>query len=771
MPSKPSCSHTASALALAASLQMTAPAVADDATPRLGVSPVRDVIQAMALEEKVALVLGQGMAGMSGGMQGPVVGVDTNSRVPGAAGTTFPIARLGIPSIVLADGPAGLRINPTRDDAPHQTFHATAFPIASLLASSWDDALVERVGEAMGAEAAAYGVDVFLTPALNLHRYPLGGRNFEYYSEDPLVSGKMAAAMIRGIQSQDVGTSAKHYAANNHEWNRNTINVKVGERALRELYLKGFEIAVKESSPWTIMSSYNQINGTYTSESPWLLQDVLRDQWGFEGIVMTDWFAGADAVKQMQAGNDLLMPGTQSQQQALLNAARNGQLDVQVLDRNIERILDLIMRTRTFRHEPVSNKPDLDAHARISRKAATEGMVLLKNEGDVLPLAAGKKLALFGNSAYDIIIGGTGSGDVHEAYSVTLPQGLEHAGYAADKALSQAHVEHIKAAKAHRPETNPFLAPPPLPELVPTAEQIGAAVAANDVGVITIGRNSGEFIDRKAKDDFYLTEAEQTLIRNVSAAFRKVGKPVVVVLNIGGVIEVASWRDQVDAILLAWQPGQEAGHAMADVLSGKVNPSGKLTDTFALDLKDYPAAENFPGVTLLGPDPAARGGIVINDRAAEVDYRDDIRVGYRHFNTRGVEVAYPFGYGLSYTRFEYRDLKLTREDAGFTASVIVTNTGRRAGKEVVQLYVSAPNNALEKPHAELRAYAKTRLLQPGQSQRLVMRVDPRGLTSFDPAVHRWMAHPGRYTVSIGASSRDIRQQAHFDMKDELSFMP
>ena len=771
MPSKPSCSRTASALALAASLQMTTPAAADDATPRLGVSPVRDVIQAMTLEEKVALVLGQGMAGMSGGMQGPVVGGDTNSRVPGAAGTTFPIARLGIPSIVMADGPAGLRITPTRDDAPNQTFHATAFPIASLLASSWDDALVERVGEAMGAEAAAYGVDVFLTPALNLHRYPLGGRNFEYYSEDPLVSGKMAAAMIRGIQSQDVGTSAKHYAANNHEWNRNTLNVKVSERALRELYLKGFEIAVKESSPWTIMTSYNRINGTYTSESPWLLQEVLRDQWGFEGVVMTDWFAGADAVKQMQAGNDLLMPGTQAQQQALLNAARQGKLDVQVLDRNIERILDLIMRTRTFRHESVSNRPDLDAHARISRQAATEGMVLLKNERDALPLAAGKKLALFGNSAHDIIIGGTGSGDVHEAYSVTLPQGLEHAGYATDKALSQVYAEHIKAAKARRPETNPFLAPPPLPELVPTVEQIDAAATANDVGLITIGRNSGEFIDRKAKDDFYLTEAEQTLIRSVSAAFHKAGKPVVVVLNIGGVIEVASWRDQVDAILLAWQPGQEAGHAMADVLSGKVNPSGKLTDTFALDLKDYPAAENFPGVTLLGPDPAASGGIVINDRAAEVEYRDDIRVGYRHFNTRGVEVAYPFGYGTSYTRFEYRDLKLTREDVGFTASVIVTNTGRRAGKEVVQLYVLAPNNALDKPHAELRAYARTRLLQPGQSQKLVMRVEPLGLTSFDPAVHRWVAHPGRYTVSVGASSRDIRQQAHFDIKDELSFMP
>ncbi|MDO4905606.1 MAG: glycoside hydrolase family 3 C-terminal domain-containing protein [Lautropia sp.] len=770
MASMPPCSRTALAMALAVSTQMT-PAFADDTGPRLGLSPIDEVIQAMTLEEKVALVLGQGMSGSTGDRQGPVVGVDVNNRVPGAAGTTFPIERLGIPSIVLADGPAGVRISSTRDDAPGQTFHATAFPIASLLASSWDTTLVERVGQAMGSEAAAYGIDIFLTPALNLHRYPLGGRNFEYYSEDPLISGKMAAAMARGIQHHEVGTSPKHYAANNHEWNRNTINVKVSERALRELYLKGFEITVKEGDPWTIMSSYNLINGTYTSESPWLLTEVLRNQWGFEGTVMTDWYGGKDAVEQMKAGNELLMPGTQAQQRALLQAVQNGQLDVSVLDRNIERILDLIMRTRTFRNEPVTNEPDLETNALISREAATEGMVLLKNEQNALPLPANGKLALFGNSAYDIVIGGTGSGDVYEAYSIPMPKGLQDAGYTTDRSLEQAYTAHIEAETARRPATSIYLAPDPLPELEPTPGQIEAAVAANDAAVITLGRNSGEFVDREAKDDFYLTEAEQTMLKHVSSAFRKAGKPVIAVLNIGGIIDVASWRDQVDAILLAWQPGQEAGNAIADVLSGKVNPSGKLTDTFAIKLEDYPAAENFPGVTLQGPDPNASGEIVTSDREAEIEYRDDIWVGYRHFNTRDVDVAYPFGHGLSYTRFEYRDLQLLREDAGLTASVTITNTGHKAGKEVVQMYVSAPQNALEKPDAELRAFAKTRLLQPGQSQKVVLRVDPRGLTSFDPDIGQWVAAPGRYTVSVGASSRDIRQQSHFDKGSWLHFAP
>ncbi|MDO4905605.1 MAG: glycoside hydrolase family 3 C-terminal domain-containing protein [Lautropia sp.] len=764
------CPRTVFALALATSLPMT-PALASDPAPQLGMAPLAQVIGAMTLEEKIALVLGQGVTGTEADERAPIVGVSANDRVPGAAGSTFPIKRLGIPSIVLADGPAGVRIAPKRPFSPGQTFHATAFPIGSLLASTWDPALVERVGSALGHEAAAYGIDVMLAPALNLHRYPLGGRNFEYYSEDPLISGKMAAAIVRGVQSHDVGATPKHFAVNNHEWNRNIIDVKVSERALRELYLKSFEIAIRESEPWAIMTSYNRVNGTYTSESPWLLSDVLRGQWGYRGVVMTDWFGGTDAVAQMRAGNDLLMPGTRGQQKALRQAIKNGTLDEQVLDHNIRHILDLILKSRTFRGEAVTNEPDLKHNARLSRQAATEGMVLLKNQGDVLPLAAGRRLALFGNSAYESMTGGTGSGDVYEAYSVTMPQGLRAAGYQADAELTKAYAAHIEAERGRQQKRNEFLAPAALGELTPSPARIQAAVARNDAAVITLGRVAGEFVDRKARDDFYPTAAERQLLKDVSSAFRKAGKPVVAVLNVGGIIDVASWRDQVDAILLVWQPGQEAGNAIADVLSGKVNPSGKLADTFAIRLEDYPAAQNFPGVQLKGPEPEEAHALVPNDRQAEVEYLDDIWVGYRHFGTRDVSVAYPFGHGLSYTRFEYNDLKLQREDAGVNAAITITNTGRRPGKEVVQLYLSAPQGSLQKPAAELRAFAKTRLLQPGQSQRVVLRVEPRELASFDQKAGVWVAAPGRYAIGIGSSSQDIRQQARFDQAEEMKFAP
>lgn len=770
MAPKPPFARSALALTIALGTQLGPAQAADDAPPQLGHAPVADVIGALTLEEKVGLVMGQGMQGVSGLEQGPTIGT-SNNRVPGAAGTTMPVERLGIPSIVLADGPAGLRIAPTREGQEGKTFHATAFPIATLLASSWDTDLVERVGEAMGSEVRAYGVDVLLAPALNLHRFPLGGRNFEYYSEDPLLGGRMTAAMVRGVQSHDVGTSIKHFAANNHEWNRNTINVKVSERALRELYLKGFEIAVKEGDPWTVMSSYNRINGVYTSESPWLLQDVLRGNWGYEGTVMTDWFGGTDAVAQMEAGNELLMPGTQAQYEQILKAVREGKLDERVLDRNVARILDLIMRTPTFRGEQPTNQPDLKANAKIAREAATEGMVLLKNEKEALPLKAGSRLALFGNSAYEMVTGGTGSGDVNEAYTISMPQGLADAGFRTDGALESAYRKHIAEEKARRPATNPFMPVPPLAELRPTQTQIAAAVAASDVGIISIGRNSGEFVDRKAEDDFYLSDNEQALLKAVSRAFREAGKPVVVLMNIGGVIETASWRDQADAILLAWQPGQEAGHAITDVLSGKVNPSGKLTDTFANRLDDYPAAEGFPGVTLLGPDPEARSPFVVPDREAEVTYTDELNVGYRHFLDHPDKVSFPFGHGLSYTRFQYSDLRLMREDAGLTTTLTVTNVGKRAGREAVQVYVSAPKNALPRPTAELRAFAKTRLLQPGQSQKLVIRIAPRELTSFDPEQKAWVANPGRYTVRVGASSQDMRLEGHFEKTGWMQFTP
>jgi beta-glucosidase len=738
--------------------------------PQLGKSPIKDVVAAMTREEKVGLVMGTGMSfpNMPPDMQAPAVG-ETTSRVPGAAGTTLAIPRLGIPSIVVADGPAGLRIQPARGDDKSRTYYCTAFPIETLLASSWDVDLVERVGRAVGNEVKEYGVDVLLGPALNIHRNPLGGRNFEYYSEDPLIAGRMAAAMVKGVQSEGVGTSVKHFVANNHEWDRNTIDVKVGSRALREIYLRGFEIAVKEGAPWTLMSSYNKVNGTYTSESPALLKGVLRDDWKYQGLVMTDWFGGRDTVAQMAAGNELLMPGTARQRRDLLAALESGALKEDVLDRNVEQILAVIVRTPSFLGYAHSDAPDLKAHARVAREAATEGMVLLKNQG-ALPLPAAAKVAVLGNSAYRTLIGGTGSGEVHQPYTVSLAQGLTDAGLRLDAGLGESYPRYIKDAEAKRPPMPmPFIPPPSISEMAVSADEIARLARETDLALVTIGRLSGEFRDRKVEDDFDLSVAEKALLGAVATAFHAQGKKVVVVLNVGGVIETASWRDQPDAVLLAWQPGQEAGHAIADVLTGQASPSGKLATTFPIRWQDIPSSANFPGKTLLGPDPNARGPFN-SDRAAEVSYDDDIWVGYRHFATRGVPTAYPFGFGLSYTDFRYSDLKLSAAafDKELTASVTITNTGRVPGREVAQMYVSAPGKALPKPALELKGFAKTRLLEPGESQSVQFTLSPRDLASFDPASSSWRAEAGTYTVRLGASSADIRQSATFTKAQEES---
>lgn len=741
-------------------------------TPQLGKSPVRDVIAAMTREEKISLVMGTGMREpkLPPDRQPPAV-AETKEAVPGAAGSTFAIPRLGIPSIVLSDGPAGVRIQPRREGAS-RTYYATAFPIATLLASSWDVDLVERVGRAIGNEAKEYGVDVLLAPALNIQRNPLGGRNFEYYSEDPLVAGRMAAAMVKGVQSEGVGTSVKHFAANNQEWNRDTIDVKVGARALREIYLRGFEIAVREGRPWTVMSSYNKVNGTYASENAVLLQGVLRQDWSFDGLVMSDWFGGRDPVAQMTAGNELLMPGAIRQQQALRAALASGALEEDVLDRNVERILATIARTPTFLGSAHYDAPDLQAHSEVAREAAAEGMVLLRNDG-TLPLRAAPKVALLGNSAYATIIGGTGSGDVNEAYSISLQQGLEDAGSSVDGAVAQGYARHIKEQEAKRPPMPmAFLLPPPIPEMAVTASDIDRLARKTDVAVVSIGRLSGEFQDRKREGDFELSESEKALLQGVATAFHARGKKVVVVLDVGGVIETASWRDHADAILLAWQPGQEAGHAIADVLLGRTPPSGKLAVTFPVRWEDVPSSGNFPGKTLLGPDPAARGPLA-GDRAAEVAYADDIWVGYRHFATRGVATAYPFGFGLSYAEFRYSDLLLSANelDKDLTASVTVTNTGHVAGREVVQLYLSAPGKSMPKPALELKAFAKTGLIAPGDSQVLAFTVTARDLASFDPPSSSWRAEAGTYIVKIGASSADIRLQATFTKAREETVAP
>lgn len=744
-------------------------------TPKFGKDPVNKVIAAMTLEEKASFVVGTGMRfpGMPQ-TNDPVVG-QTQDIVPGAAGTTFAISRLSIPAMVVADGPAGLRISPTRENTDKK-FYCTAFPVATLLASTWDTELINNVGKAMGNEVLEYGVDIILGPGMNIHRNPLAGRNFEYFSEDPLLTGKMAASIINGIQSQGVGTSAKHFAANNAETNRNSLNTIVGERALREIYLKGFAIAVAEANPWTIMSSYNLINDVYAPENPDLLTGILRNDWGFKGFVMTDWFGGKDPVAMMKAGNNLLMPGTPNQTKAIIDAVKSGILDESILDRNVAGIMNVLLQTPHFKGYKHSDNPDLKANALITRQAAAEGMILLKNQDGTLPLPENMKMiAAFGNSSYDLFSGGTGSGDVNEAYTVSLADGMKNAGYNVSESLRNLYSTYMGLARIGVPKPTGLLAlmgSQPLEEVYINKDIIKGAVATTEAAIITIGRNSGEGRDRKnEKGDFLLTDQEQQLIKDVSEAYKAKGKKVIVVLNIGGVIETESWREYPDAILLAWQAGQEAGNSIADIISGKVNPSGKLAVTFPVKYEDVPSSKTFPGSELPQSKPANDSPLsaFMQVRPAIVYYEDGIYVGYRYYETFNIKPSYEFGFGMSYTTFEYSGLKLSsaKFNSGISLTVNVKNTGSSAGKEVVQLYLTAPSKKLDKPVLELKGFSKTKLLQPGESQALTFSLDRMSLASFEPASSSWVAESGNYEVKIGASSEDIRQKVSFTLLREL----
>jgi len=763
---RPLATTTLRLLALAALLAPTAPARAQTTRPpQLGKASMKELLAALTTEEKVKLVVGMGFypSGFPAGMLPPGDPGDREvpEKVPGAAGRTHAIARLGIPSLTLSDGPAGVRIDAIRGGDSTKTFYATAFPVATLLASTWDTTLVHRVGMAFGSEVRDFGIDVLLAPGMNIHRNPLGGRNFEYYSEDPVVAGNVAAAFVNGIESNGVGTSIKHFALNNQEFNRMQLNSRINERALREIYLKGFQLAVKKSQPWTVMSSYNKINGTYTSESADLLTSLLRQEWGFKGLVMTDWYGGHDAVAQLKAGNDLLEPGTAKQTQAILAALQSGQLPPAQLDVNVTRVLELVLKSPTFKGYKFSSQPALKANAAVARQAAAEGMVLLRNEAGALPLAAGRQVALFGNTSYSLIAGGTGSGDVNRAYTISLAQGLSSAGYSVASAPSQAYAQYLRAEKAKLPKKRSFFDPlPVIAELMPEAAMLAQQAQTADVAIITLGRSAGEGGDRQVTDDFDLTAAEQALIKQVAGAFHAQGKKVVVVINTGGVVEVASWRAQADAILLAWQPGQEGGHALADVLSGQVAPSGKLATTFPMAYKDVPYATEFPGKLLASPEGAGAG---LMGKPSENTYNEGIYVGYRYYNTFKVKPAYEFGYGLSYSSFTYGKLQLSASSltGKITASLKVTNSGPVAGKEVVQLYVHAPSGALAKPESELRAFAKTGLLAPGQSQTLTFPLTAADLASYNTAAEAWQTDAGTYTARAGASSLDIRQTATF----------
>ena len=719
---------------------------AQNNNPILREDNIDEILNAMTTEEKVALLVGA-----------------SGALVPDAAGYTHEIERLGIPMTVLADGPAGLRIRPTREGTD-QTFYCTGFPTSTLLASSWDTELMKTVTTAMGNEVLEYGVDVLLAPGMNLHRNPLCGRNFEYYSEDPLLSGKMAAAYVRGIQSNGVGTSVKHFAANNQEINRLENDARVSNRALRELYLKNFEIAVKEGEPWTVMSSYNKLNGDYTQQSQGLLTTVLREEWGFDGIVMTDWGVKDNTMKAAKAGNDLMEPGRPIEEERLMAAINSGEISQEELDRNVRNMLNYIVKTPHFRHYQFSNKPDLKAHAQVARKAAEESIVLLKNDSNTLPLKGNEKVALYGLNSVDFWGVGTGSGYVNTEHVANMQEAMTAAGFTLDENLAeyyrlfhgtQATTEKMEGKnidKRHREE----------PAI--TMQAIEWQAAANDVAVFVLGRMAGEGADRVIPSDFELTAIEREMLQNISMSYHKAGKKVVVVLNIVGVIETASWKHLVDAIVLPWAPGQEGAYAVADVLRGKVNPSGKLPTTFPINYMDIPSSRNFPYTWDM--TQGRRGN---RKNVDYTDYEEDIWVGYRYFQTNDEEVSYPFGYGLSYTTFVYSKPTVKANADGITATITVKNTGKVAGREVVELYVAAPAGDLEKPAQELKAFAKTKSLAPGESETLTMKVSAYELASFNEKTASWETAAGEYKILFGSSVADIRANLSFRMKKAQSW--
>lgn len=747
--------------------------------PQLTKDNIDEVLSAMTLEEKATLLVGSGWGSMVGGL--------TNSDevlVSGAAGTTRAIQRLGITSAVLADGPAGLRINPARPGT-NETYYCTGFPTGTALSSTWNTPLVEELTTAMGNEVKEYGVDALLAPGINLQRNPLCGRDFEYYSEDPLLTGEMAAAFIRGIQSNGVGVSAKHFAANNQETNRMLNDVEVNPRALREMYLKGFEIAVKEASPWTVMSSYNKINGVFTQQSRDLLKTILRDEWGFNGIVMTDWSGPRNTAAQIGAMNDLLEPGLDKFVDEIVKAVNDGTLSEESVNDCARNMLGFIVKTPRFNGYNYSEKPDLKAHAELTRKAAAEGMVLLENR-TALPMKDVKKVALYGVGSYEFIAGGTGSGNVNKQYVRNIADGLTINGYEVDKDISDWYERYIPYSKttarniASKGNSTVLLGEEVTPELDIPRSFIDSRVDSTDIAVLTISRNAGEASDRRTVEgDFFLSGQERRMLQDICDAYHHARKKVVVVLNIGGVIETDSWKKIPDAVLLAWTPGQEGGYTVADVLSGSSYPSGRLPMTFPVSYFDVPSSFNFPfdysgenSFNPFVPSEEEDNELAMlfgkgKKKEKNIDftrYEEGIWIGYRYFRTAGVKVSYPFGFGLTYTTFNYSNPRVkVSKDGTVTASVVVTNVGDAVGKEVVQIYVTAPDGGLVKPEFELRAFAKTGELEPGASETLTMAIDPYTLASFNESSSSWETCAGEYVVNFGASSEDIRAKAAFKL--------
>jgi beta-glucosidase len=755
--------RTMKRLFLAAALVITGTLAANAQQLKLTTKNIDKIVKSLTLEEKARLLVGNQNASFKGfeSLEKKLV-----NRVEGCGGYTSAIPRLGIPNTVLTDGPAGVRIDTIRKGSS-TTYYPTAFPIGSCLASSWDTDLVSKVGRAMGNEVLEFGCDVILGPGLNLHRSPLAGRNFEYYSEDPVVTGKMAAAMIRGIQAEGVGTSAKHFAGNSQETDRLSVNEVISQRALRELYLKGFEIAVKEGKPWTIMSSYNRLNGPYTQANRELLTTLLRDEWGYEGVVMTDWTQKRETGVAVHAGNDLMEWGQESQMKEIIDKVNSGELSIKDVDLSVKRVLEYIVKTPHFRNATFTNNPDLKAHAEVVRESADECMVLLKNDNNALPIKDIKTAALFGSQSYRLMACGTGAGGVNVKHVVSMVEGLQNAGIKATQSLTDIYeplIRFVDNKNSHIDDWNLVLGRTQYPNFEIEKDIITEQVKQADIAIITVGHQAGEgvykasghkhgdLLDRPIDgwQGFNLTKDEVDMIHNVSDAFHAAGKKAIVVINSGSVMETASWKQWPDAILMAWEAGGEIGNSVTDILTGKVNPSGKLPMTWPINAMDVPANKNFP---------TGKGINYITSL-----HKEGINIGYRYFNTQKKAVSYPFGYGLSFTTFAYSEPKVKATKDGFKAFVTVTNTGNVAGKEAVQLYVNAPKGKLEKPENELKAFAKTHLLAPGEKQTLSFDVTNYGLASFDEGTSQWISDPGTYTVKFASSVEDVRSTATYNLK-------
>ena len=741
---------------------------------QLNAENIDEIVNAMTLEEKCHLVLGCGMH------------FNDDAKFPGTAGSSFGVARLGIPETYCADSQQGLRMDSKRA-WDHRDYYPTDFVASMTLASTWDREAAFKVGQGIGNEVKEFGLDWILSPSMNLIRNALCGRNHEYYSEDPYLSGTIAAGYVNGVQSEGTAACPKHFIANNQETNRNNNISQISQRALREIYLKAFEIMIKESNPWTIMTSYNKLNGPYAVQNYELLTTIVRDEWGWKGMYVSDWNAGDDAVAAMKAGNDMLQPGQDKQYQAILAAAKSGELSMDILNANVKRILEYVVKTHNFKkagHKcdksccvSMCSAENLKAHAKVVREVGADGIVLLKNSG-ILPLT-GKKVALFGCTSYDWISGGSGFGGTSVGhYTVSLIEGLRSAGYEVYKPLIAAYTKHI-ADEEKRLFPNgrpPFSLMPPAraDEKQFTADEMNAAIEGSDVAIISLGRKSGEAADR-SEADFYLKEGEAQLMKSVSEAYHAKGKKVIVLLDICSPIDVASWQDQIDALVCTWQGGQESGFSVADVLSGKVNPSGKLPMTFQIKYGDAYADKNFPA----NVDDKTLGAMFMwgynkdaapKDRHPQKDidftnYEEDIYVGYRYFDSFGKPVAYPFGFGLSYTTFGYENLSVSEANGIYTIKVDVKNTGSKAGRNVVELFVAAPNSKkANKPEKELRNYAKTRLLQPGESETITMKVSTEDLASFNEKASAWKTDAGVYTFMICSSANDVEAKATAKVK-------